>query len=368
MVLALYRKYRPKKLEELIGQETTAEIIKNAAASSKIGHAYLFYGPRGTGKTTTARLIAKLLNCEKRNADSKFREKGEVCGECNACREIDLNSSFDVIEIDAASNRGIDEIRNLKDSIKTAPVKGKCKVYIIDEVHMLTGPAFNALLKPLEEPPAHACLILATTEYEKLPLTITSRTQRFIFKKAAKIKIIEKLTAIAKAEKIEITGDALELIAAVGDGSFRDAESLLDQVSSINSKIELKTIETLTGRTGLKKVKELSELILKNNLKESLEYLNEINEEGINFVQLTKDLIHYLRKILSLKTNPSLEKFFLGELTAEEIEQIKALTNLADTEKLVKLIKAFIIAYSEIRYSPFAIVPLEVALIENLKN
>ena len=368
MSLALYRKYRPKKLSELIGQETTSEILKNAAASDKIGHAYLFYGPRGTGKTTTARLIAKLLNCEKRNADSKFKEQGESCGECDICKEIDLNNSFDVIEIDAASNRGIDEIRNLKDSIRTAPVRGRYKIYIIDEVHMLTGAASNALLKTLEEPPSHAVLVLATTEYEKLPPTITSRAQRFIFKKAAKTKIMEKLSIIARAEKIEIASDALELIASVADGSFRDAESLLDQVSSTNAKIDLQTVESLTGRTGLKKVKELSELILKNNLEESLKYLSEISDEGHNLTQLTKDLIHYFRKILSLKINPDLETFFSGELTKEEIDQIKQLAGLADTETLIRLTKAFILAYSEIRYSPFAIVPLEVALIENLRN
>src|SRR3989344_4319997 len=204
MSLALYRKYRPKLLSELLGQETVAEILKNAAKAGRIGHAYLFYGPKGTGKTTTARLIAKLLNCEKRREDAKFRAQGEPCNSCRHCAEIDRQSSFDVIEIDAASNRGIDEIRNLKDSIRVSPSSAHYKVYIIDEAHMLTGPAFNALLKTLEEPPAHAVLVLATTEYEKLPATITSRTQRFLFKKLSKATIMEKLSLIATTEGIAI--------------------------------------------------------------------------------------------------------------------------------------------------------------------
>lgn len=366
-MLALYRKYRPKKLDELIGQETIATIIKNAAIANKIGHAYLFYGSRGTGKTSTARLIAKLLNCEKRINDEKFRHIGEPCGTCSHCEEIENGFSIDVIEIDAASNRGIDEIRNLKENISSAPAKGDYKVYIIDEVHMLTGPAFNALLKTLEEPPAHVVFILATTEFEKVPGTIASRSQRFIFKKPAKIKIIEKLNTIIAAEKISIDEDSIDLIASIADGSFRDAESLLDQLNSSNEKITLTKIEQLTGRTGLKKVHELVETILKNNSAQSLEILTRLSEEGTNLTQFTKDLIHYLRKVLSLKTNPNLETHFANELTKEEINQLKNLTTLSSPEQLTKLIKAFIQSYTEIRYSPFALIPLEVAIIENVK-
>jgi DNA polymerase-3 subunit gamma/tau len=368
MALALYRKYRPKKLEEILGQETNVQIIKNAAKAGRLGHAYLFYGPRGTGKTTTARLIAKLLNCEKRHTDTEFRKLGEPCNACRHCREIDAQISFDVIEIDAASNRGIDEIRNLKDSIKTSPASGEYKVYIIDEAHMLTTPAFNALLKTLEEPPAHAVLILATTEYEKLPATITSRTQRFLFRRLPKIKIMEKLSFIAKAEKISIDEPALELLAAAAEGSFRDAESLLDQISSMEEKIDLKAVERITGRVGLKKVEELAELILKNDLKGGIAYLADLSEEGHNLTQLTKDLIHYLRKILSLKMSSQLEKSFRGEMTADEVEKVKKLSASAQTEPMIKLLKSLIRAYSEIRYSPFAMVPLEIALIENLEN
>lgn len=368
MALALYRKYRPQKMEDLVGQESIAHIVKNAAIANRLGHAYLFYGPRGTGKTSTARLIAKLLNCEKRRLDKKFQENGEPCNECLSCKEIESGFSFDVVEIDAASNRGIDEIRNLKDAIRQAPAKGGSKVYIIDEVHMLTGPAWNALLKTLEEPPAHVCFVLATTEFEKVPPTITSRTQRFVFKKISKIKILEKLKMIAAAEKIPITDEALEIVAASGDGSFRDAESLLDQLSASGEKIDVSVAENLTGRTGLKKVSALSKLILENKKAGALELLQKLNDEGLNLSQFTKDLIHYFRKILAIKTNPDLEKFFENELTQEEIGELKKIASLSDADHQVKFLKSLILAYTEIRYSPFPIVPLEVAIVENTRS
>lgn len=366
MAQALYRKYRPKKLDEVLGQDTNVEILRNAARAGRLGQAYIFHGPRGTGKTTTARLLAKLLNCEKRRVDPEFAKLGEPCNECRECREIDLQNAFDVIEIDAASNRGIDEIRNLKESIKTSPASAAHKVYIIDEAHMLTGAAFNALLKTLEEPPKHAVIVLATTEYEKLPSTITSRAQRFTFKKLSKTTIMEKLTGIAKAEKIKIDEPALELIAAAAEGSFRDAESLLDQMASLAAKIDLATAERITGRTGLKKIEELSALIMKKDAKEALAYISLLNDEGYNLVQFAKDLIHYLRKVLSMKVNPSLEATFEKELTKDEIAAVKKMAATADAQFLVHFIRALIRAYAEMRYSPFAIVPLEVMLIENL--
>jgi len=375
MPQALYRKYRPQKLDDVLGQETNVEILKNAAKANRLGQAYIFYGARGTGKTTTARLIAKLLNCEKRRTDPAFAALGEPCNECRECLAIDAQNSFDVVEIDAASNRGIDEIRNLKENIRTAPASAEHKVYIIDEAHMLTGAAFNALLKTLEEPPSHAVIILATTEFEKLPPTITSRAQRFVFKKLTKATIIEKLTSIAAKEKIKIDEPAIELIAAAAEGSFRDAESLLDQISSISGGIggavggkgiTLADAERVTGRTGLKKVHEMATLIVARDVKGALANVNELNEDGHNLVQFTKDLIHYLRKILSLKVNPSLKSVMERDLTRDEVAGVIALGAGADTATLVKTIKALIRAYAEMRYSPFAIVPLEVALVEIL--
>jgi DNA polymerase-3 subunit gamma/tau len=369
---ALYRKYRPKKLDEVLGQETNISILRNAAASGRLGQAYIFFGPRGTGKTTTARLLAKLLNCERRRDDPEFAKLGEPCNECRECLAIDAQNSFDVVEIDAASNRGIDEIRNLKENIRTAPTSASHKVYIIDEAHMLTGAAFNALLKTLEEPPTHAVIVLATTEYEKLPATITSRAQRFTFKKLSKATIMEKLRTMARAEKIKIDDAALELIAATGEGSLRDAESLLGQIASFaesGSKaaaVDLATVERVTGRTGLRKVHELAELIAAKDLKGALAHIAALEDEGHNLVQLTKDLIHYLRKVLSLKINPALEKTFEKDLTHDEILAAHALGAKADAAFFVKMLKNLIRAYSEMRYSPFAIVPLEIALAENL--
>jgi DNA polymerase-3 subunit gamma/tau len=367
MAQALYRKYRSKKLGDLLEQETTVQILKNAAKTGRIGQAYIFYGPRGTGKTSTARLLAKLLNCEKRRTDPEFAKLGEPCNECPACREVDAQNSFDVIEIDAASNRGIDEIRNLKESIRTAPTGGGSKIYIIDEAHMLTGAAFNALLKTLEEPPKHAVIVLATTEYEKLPPTITSRAQRFAFKKVSKTAIMGKLAAEAKAEKIKIDEPALELIAAIAEGSVRDAESLLDQISSLGGAVALADVERITGRTGLAKIAEFAAIIIKKDLPAALAHLAALADEGGNPVQFTKDLIHYLRKVLALKLSPSLEKVFERDLTKDEVAVVKQLGASADVASLVTLEKAFIRAYSEMRYSPFAATPLEIALVENLK-
>jgi len=341
-------------------------ILKNAAKLDRLGHGYLFYGPRGTGKTTTARLVAKLLNCEKRHDDPEFHKLGEPCNSCRSCREIDSLNSFDVIEIDAASNRGIDEIRNLKESVQTAPASGKYKVYIIDEVHMLTGAAFNALLKTLEEPPSHAVLILATTEYDKLPPTITSRTQRFLFKKIPKAQIIEKLSTIAKAEKINISEDALELVAASAEGSLRDAESLLDQISALEGKIDLKSAEAIVGRVGLARAEHLAELIFKNDLKASVKYLSELSEEGLNLGQFVKDLVHYLRKVITIRTSPQAESSISLELTHEELLRLKKLAASCDPQKHIPLLKSLIRAYAEMRYSPFAMIPLEIALIEHL--
>lgn len=351
-----------------MGQEHIVEILRNAARQDKFSHAYLFYGPRGSGKTTTARLIAKLANCETRQQNSAFKDKGEPCNKCRPCNEIDNAHALDVIEIDAASNRGIDEIRDLQEGIKLSPISYRKKVFIIDEVHMLTREAFNALLKTLEEPPAHALFVLATTEYEKVPATISSRTQRFHFRKLTLEEIIKKLRFIVSQEKLKISGEALELIAALAEGSLRDAESLLDQITSLDQNVELKDVERIAGKIGHRKTSQLADYLLKGELSQALNYLNEIDQGGYNLVQLNKDLIHYLRRILTLKLNPKIEELYKKELTQDEIASLKIHAEFIQENKHIALIKSLIRAYSEMRYSPFAIAPMEIAIIENLKT
>jgi len=368
MSLAIYRKYRPKILSELLGQEHIVEILKNAAKRNRLGHAYLFYGSRGSGKTTAARLLAKIANCETREKDENFRDKGEPCNKCRPCSEIDSAHALDVQEIDAASNRGIDEIRDLKESIKLSPSSYKYKVFIIDEVHQLTKDAFNALLKTLEEPPEHAIFILATTEYEKVPATIISRAQRFHFKKLAVSSIIGKLRQIAKNEKISVTDEALELIAASAEGSLRDAESLLDQLYSLENEITLTSAEKIIGKAGFSRTSQLADALLKNDLKKSLEFVSAITEEGYNITDLNKELIHYFRKAISLKFDSELENIFKNQLTGNELEQIKSHSRIIDEKKHINLIKSLIRAHAEMRYSPFPHIPLEIAIIENLRN
>ncbi|MFB6212362.1 MAG: DNA polymerase III subunit gamma/tau [Candidatus Magasanikbacteria bacterium] len=366
--LNFYRKYRPNKFEELLGQEVIKKVLKESARRNDFNHAYLFSGPRGTGKTTTARLIAKTVNCKKRKQDKEFRQKGEPCRDCKACQKIEKGKSMDIIEIDAASNRGIDEIRNLKEDIKTPPSTSDFKVFIIDEAHMLTKSAFNALLKTLEEPPGYVILILATTEPEKIPSTISSRTQKFNFKKVPVREIKSKLKEISEAENIEITQSALELIASSADGSFRDAESLLDQLNSMEEgKIIASSVENLIGRVNFNKLSELVDKILENNLKDALRLLNEIKKEGQDLSKLAKDLIKYLRKVAVMKSNENMKEVFQEELTDHQVESIFEHSNKFQRKHL-DLLKDLIEAYSQMRYSQFPIIPLEVAIIENLKR
>jgi len=367
MALAIYRKYRPITFGDLLGQETIARVLKEAARQNKIAHAYLFAGPRGTGKTTTARLIAKIANCKTRAKDANFLKKGEPCNNCEACRDIDDGRSLDVIEIDAASNRGIDEIRNLKEIVRLSPTSSFFRVFIIDEAHQLTKDAFNALLKTLEEPPSYVIIILATTEPEKVPATISSRAQQFYFKYVTLSEIVKKLTRIAEEEKINISKEAMDLVAASAEGSFRDAESLLDQLVSAGDKnIALKDVESLIGKIGFDKLSEFAGLLFQNKLKEILETLSEIEDSGYNITQFTKDLIHYLRRAAVLKFNPEMKKLFENELMDEHLNKLVEHSQLFG-EKHFLTLKALIQAFSQMRYSQFPIIPLEIALIESLR-
>ncbi|KKU99010.1 MAG: polymerase III, subunit gamma and tau protein, partial [Candidatus Jorgensenbacteria bacterium GW2011_GWC1_48_8] len=281
---------------------------------------------------------------------------------------INSGRAIDVVEIDAASNRGIDDIRNLKEIVATAPGLFKQKIFIIDEAHMLTKEAFNALLKTLEEPPPYVILILATTEAEKIPATISSRTQQFYFKRVSVDKIIGKLKDIAGTEKIRISAEALELIAASAEGSFRDAESLLDQLHSFGSEeIKLEDVEITLGKVGFDKLSQIAGFLLENNLDRSLETLSDIEDHGFNLAQFTKDLIQYLRRTAVLKYNPEMNEAFKGELMNEHLEKLVAHARIFK-DGHVNLIKTLINAYSQMRYSEFPIIPLEVALVESLKN
>lgn len=368
MALAIYRKYRPATFEALLGQELTAKILKEAARTERLAHAYCFAGPRGTGKTTTARLIAKIANCETRAKDEKFRAKGEPCNQCAACREIDEGRHLDVMEIDAASNRGIDEMRDLKENVRAAPSKGRYKVFIIDEAHQLTKDAWNALLKTLEEPPAQVILILATTEVEKVPATILSRTQQFAFRLVSRDTIAQKLKEIADAEGVRVNEEALDLIASAAEGSFRDAESLFDQLLTFKGKaFEVGDVEGMIGKIAFVKLASFVELLLKRNLDESLERLEEIQDGGYSLLQFTKDVIQYLRRIAVLSYQPSMEKRFAEELTDEHLATFVAHAKLF-TPAHLELLKNFIRAYSQMRYSQFPLIPLEVAVIESLEG
>ncbi len=241
MSQALYRKYRPKGWAEVIGQEHIVQTLKNAIAADRVGHAYLFAGPRGTGKTTLARLLAKAVNCLAEDP------KARPCNQCDNCKAVNENRFMDLIEIDAASNTSVDDVRDLRDKINFSPSQGKYKIYIIDEVHMLSTAAFNALLKTLEEPPPHAIFVLATTEIHKIPATVLSRCQRHEFRRVPVDEMIGQLKTIAKAEKIQADDEALSVIARQAGGGLRDAISLLDQLASTGTKITLQLTQTVLG-------------------------------------------------------------------------------------------------------------------------
>ncbi len=285
----LYRKYRPDNFENLVGQDNITKILKNSVSSDKLAHAYIFSGPRGTGKTSSAKIFAKNVNC----LESK---DGNACGECSNC--LNYNNSNDIIEIDAASNNGVDEIREITNNIKLSPNLLKYKVYIIDEVHMLSQSAFNALLLTLEEPPVHVIFILATTNIESVPITILSRCQRFDFRKIQKKDIISRLKVIAEKENINITDDALEEIASLADGGLRDSLSILDQLSKETEKITYEFILNSLGNVSGKNVVKLLDLLDKNDYKEINNLLNELSEKSIDYKLLIKNLIEESSKMV----------------------------------------------------------------------
>ncbi|WP_297445500.1 DNA polymerase III subunit gamma/tau [Desulfurobacterium sp.] len=288
--LAIPRKYRPSRFSDVVGQEHVTETIKNAIKTGKIAHAYIFAGPRGVGKTTTARIIAKALNCEN-------PRDGEPCNACSICNAINKGAFPDVIEIDAASNRGIDQIRELRETVFYSPTRGKYKVYIIDEFHMLTKEAFNALLKTLEEPPEHVVFILATTELDKIPATILSRCQRFLFKKVPENRIIETLADICGKESVNFETEALKLIAVASEGCLRDAESLLDQLIALSSgNITAEVASRFLGVLGSNILKNLLEKGFTGDRKGLKELLDQLESTGYNPSTITRQLLSFIEE------------------------------------------------------------------------
>jgi DNA polymerase-3 subunit gamma/tau len=359
--LVLYRKYRPSSFKDFIGQEHVIKTITNEISSGMISHAYLFSGHRGTGKTTLARLFAKAINCQ--------NPKGsEPCNKCPSCLEINGGKAIDIIEIDAASNRGIDEIRSIRESIKFAPNFLKYKVLILDEAHQLSKDAANALLKILEEPPAFAIFILATTEAHKMIPTIASRCQRFDFYKLPYDDIVKKLSGICKKEGIEIDAEALKIIALASEGSMRDAEGILNQVLSFlpGTKIKEEDVRILLGIVQIDIVTELTNYLIEKDKAGALKFIGEQIERGIDLPEFTKTLIEYLRKLIILKIDANLIGSIMPGETKESIAKAKKQSESFDEGTLKRTIELLLEAENKSRYASIQQLPLELAIIESI--
>jgi len=357
---ALYREWRPKVFGDVIGQEHITTTLINEIKAKRIGHAYLFSGTRGTGKTTCAKIMAKALNC----VDLK---DGEPCNECHMCKKIDAGLSLDVIEQDAATNNKVDDIRDLVEEVQYPPHEGKYKVYILDEVHMLSTGAVNAFLKTLEEPPEHVVFILATTDPQKLPVTILSRCQRFDFKRIRYKDIEKRLRLIATDKGVYAEDRSLELIARISDGAMRDALSIMDQAISMGEgKLDYMDILDMLGLSGQENLFRLSEAMLNKDVKESIRILDDVVEGGKDPYSFTKDLIIHFRNILLAKIMPNPEEVI--DLSKEDIEVIKRQGDIASNEVITRIIRTLQKAEEQAKFSKQSRIYLELAIISLTKN
>ena len=353
MAEVLYRKWRPRRLEQVVGQDAVTQTLRNAVSLGRIAHAYLFTGPRGTGKTSTARIMAKAANCRE-------PQDGEPDDTCDICQSINEGRSLDLIEIDAASNRGIDDIRDLRDKVGYTPHEGRYKVYIIDEVHMLTEPAFNALLKTLEEPPGHAIFILATTEIHKVPLTIISRCQRYDFRRISLDTIQTQLDTLAQREGHTAEPEALALLARSSSGSLRDAENLLEQaLVSYGSPLRAEQVRDLLELGGDERALDLARHALKKETKEGLAVINEVSAQGVDLQQFHRMVMDHLRGTLLIKSSVESSLGFNDEVKVE----LRKLTEGLSLDHLVHVLKTF--SSVDVKRDLVSTLPLEMALVES---
>lgn len=353
---ALYRKFRPAEFEDVKGQEHIITTLKNQIEANRIGHAYLFCGTRGTGKTTVAKIFAKAVNCE-------HPVEGSPCGQCAMCRSIAAGTSMNVIEIDAASNNGVDNIREIREEVAYRPTEGRYKVYIIDEVHMLSIGAFNALLKTLEEPPEYVIFILATTEVHKIPITILSRCQHYDFKRISIETITERMRDLMEQEQVEAEEKALRYIAKAADGSMRDALSLLDQCIAfyLGEKLTYDHVLEVLGAVDTDVFSRLLRSMLERNVPAVLDLVEELVMQGRELTQLAADFTWYLRNLLLVKTSDHLEDVL--DVSTENLQQLKEEAQMIEPDRLFRYIRIFSELSAQLKYAAQKRVMLEVALI-----